>query len=158
MQVIPASELTVSNVAETVRLAVAPVFLLSGIAAFVNVCASRLSRIVDRSRKIEPLLLGSRGAEHARWLREINVIDQRMRLVSLAISLSVLSAILICAVVIMLFAGSIVRVHRHRDCAALHRLDGLDRPRLRGFPGRDPGWLARRPGAHRSPQPSGGND
>ena len=111
MQVIPASELTVSNIADTIRLAVAPVFLLSGIAAFVNVCASRLSRIVDRSRKIEPLLLGSRGAEHDRWLREINVIDQRMRLVSWAISLSVLSAILICAVVIMLFAGSIVRVH-----------------------------------------------
>ena len=111
MHVIPASELTVSNIADTIRLAVAPVFLLSGIAAFVNVCASRLSRIVDRSRKIEPLLLGSRGAEHDRWLREINVIDQRMRLVSWAISLSVLSAILICAVVIMLFAGSIVRVH-----------------------------------------------
>ena len=111
IQVIPASELSVSNVADTVRLAVAPVFLLSGIAAFVNVCASRLSRIVDRSRKVEPMLLGSRGAEHERWLRELKVIDQRMSLVSWAISLSVLAAILICAVVILLFAGSITRVH-----------------------------------------------
>ena len=111
IQVIPASELSVRNVADTVRLAVAPVFLLSGIAAFVNVCASRLSRIVDRSRKVEPMLLGSRGAEHERWLRELKVIDQRMSLVSWAISLSVLAAILICAVVILLFAGSITRVH-----------------------------------------------
>lgn len=43
--------LSVTTVAEIVRLAVAPVFLLSGIGAFLNVCASRLSRIVDRSRE-----------------------------------------------------------------------------------------------------------
>jgi hypothetical protein len=104
-------DLSVSAVADIVRIALAPVFLLSGIGAFVNVLASRLSRIVDRSRKVEPLLLDSRGPEHDRWLREIRVIDRRMSLVSWAISLSVLSAILICAVVVMLFAGSIVRVH-----------------------------------------------
>ena len=42
------ANLSVNTVAEIVRLAVAPVFLLSGIGAFLNVCASRLSRIVDR--------------------------------------------------------------------------------------------------------------
>jgi hypothetical protein len=111
MQGITPAELSVSNVADTVRLAVAPVFLLSGIAAFVNVCASRLSRIVDRSRRVEPLLLASRGAEHDRWLAEMHVLDRRMSLVSSAITLSVLSAILICAVVVLLFAGSISRIH-----------------------------------------------
>ena len=34
--------LSVNTVAETVRLALAPVFLLSGIGAFLNVLASRL--------------------------------------------------------------------------------------------------------------------
>ncbi len=63
--------LSVTTVAEIVRLAVAPVFLLSGIGAFLNVCASRLSRIVDRSREVEPLLLDSRGAEHDRWVDEL---------------------------------------------------------------------------------------
>lgn len=103
--------LTVSTVAEIVRLAVAPVFLLSGIGAFLNVCASRLSRIVDRSRDIEPRLLESRGAEHERWLGELHVLDQRMSLVSWAISLSVLSAVLICAVVVLLFSASLSRLH-----------------------------------------------
>lgn len=111
MQGITPAELSVSNVADTVRLAVAPVFLLSGIAAFVNVTTSRLSRIVDRSRKVEPLLLESRGSEHDRWLGELRVLDRRMSLVSWAISLSVLSAILICAVVVLLFAGSISQIH-----------------------------------------------
>lgn len=105
------SSLSVSTVAEIVRLAVAPVFLLSGIGAFLNVCAARLSRIVDRSRDIEPRLLESRGAEHDRWLGELHVLDRRMSLVSSAISLSVLSAVLICAVVVLLFGASLMPVH-----------------------------------------------
>ena len=103
--------LTVSTVAEVVRLAVAPVFLLSGIGAFLNVCASRLSRIVDRSREVEPRLLNSRGKEHDRWLGELRVLDRRMSLVSWAISLSVLSAVLICAVVVLLFGASLTSLH-----------------------------------------------
>jgi hypothetical protein len=105
------SALSVTTVADIVRIAVAPVFLLSGIASFVNVCTSRLSRIVDRSRDIEPLLLSSRGEEHERWLGELRIIDQRMRLVSSAITLSVLSAVLICAVVVLLFSANITSLH-----------------------------------------------
>jgi hypothetical protein len=105
------SDLSVTTVAEIVRLTVAPVFLLSGIGAFLNVCASRLSRIVDRSRDIEPKLLGSRGVEHDRWLAEMHVLDRRMNLVSWAITLSVVSAVLICLVVGLLFAASLTRTH-----------------------------------------------
>src|SRR5437763_7695658 len=100
-------DLSVTTVAEIVRLAVAPVFLLSGIGAFLNVCASRLSRIVDRSRMVEPLLLESRGAEHDRYLVEMRVLDRRMGLVGWTISLTVLSAVLICLVVSLLFAASL---------------------------------------------------
>jgi hypothetical protein len=103
--------LSVITVAEIVRLALAPVFLLSGIGAFLNVCASRLSRIVDRSRQVEPLLLESRGAEHDRWLGELHVLDRRMNLVSWATALSVLSAVLTCLVVALLFAASLTRLH-----------------------------------------------
>src|SRR6476659_6503671 len=102
-------DLSVSTVAEIVRLALAPVFLLSGIGAFLNVCASRLSRIVDRSRAVEPLLLSSRGMDHERWIRELHVLDRRMGLVGWAISLSVLSAVLICLVVALLFAARLTR-------------------------------------------------
>jgi hypothetical protein len=100
--------ISLESVAETVRLAVAPIFLLSGIGAFLNVCAARLSRIVDRSRDIEPLLLSSRGREHDRWLAELRTVDRRMNLVSLAITCAVLSAVLTCLVVILLFSGEFV--------------------------------------------------
>lgn len=98
----------ISTVGDSVRLAVAPVFLLSGIGAFLNVCASRLSRIVDRSREIEPKLLASRGIEHDRLLAELRAIDRRMSLVSTAITLSVVSAILTSLVVALLFAANMV--------------------------------------------------
>lgn len=103
--------LSVGTVADVVRIAVAPVFLLSGIASFVNVCTSRLSRIVDRSRNLEPRLLASHGDEHDRLLGELHVLDRRMKLVSWAITLSVLSAVLICTVVILLFSASLTRLH-----------------------------------------------
>jgi hypothetical protein len=104
-------DLSVTAVAEIVRLAVAPVFLLSGIGAFLNVCVSRLSRIVDRSRQIEPMLLASRGPEHGRWVDELRVLDRRMSLVSWATALSVISAVLTCLVVALLFVASLTGTH-----------------------------------------------
>jgi hypothetical protein len=103
--------LAVDTVAEIVRLALAPVFLLSGIGAFVNVLAARLSRIVDRARQIEPLLLASRGAEHDRWIGDLRTLDRRMSLISWATGLSVASAVLTCLVVILLFAATLMRTH-----------------------------------------------
>jgi hypothetical protein len=107
----PTSPTSVTTVAQIIQLAVAPVFLLAGIGAFLNVCAGRLSRIVDRARQIEPLLLASRGGEHDRWLGEIRILDRRMALVSRAIFLTVLAAVLICAVVVLLFAAGLTDAH-----------------------------------------------
>ena len=112
-------DLSVSTVAEIVRLALAPVFLLSGIGAFLNVLASRLSRIVDRSRDIEPRLLASRGAEHDRWIADLKVLDRRMSLIGWATGLSVTSAILTCLVVVLLFAANIVRTRLGTEIAWL---------------------------------------
>jgi len=114
-----APNLSVNTVAEIVRLALAPVFLLSGIGAFLNVLASRLSRIVDRSRQIEPRLLASRGAEHERWIADLRILDRRMRLISWATGLSVSSAILTCLVVVLLFGANLVRTRLGTEIAWL---------------------------------------
>ena len=111
LQSLTPPETSVMAVAQIIHLAVAPVFLLAGIGAFLNVCAGRLSRIVDRARAVEPLLLAARGNEHDRRLAEIRVLDRRMALVSWAISLSVLAAVLICLVVVLLFAASLTGAH-----------------------------------------------
>ena len=112
-------DLSVNTVAEIVRLALAPVFLLSGIGAFLNVLASRLSRIVDRSRDIEPQLLVSRGTEHDRWLDGLRILDRRMSLINWATGLSVTSAVLTCLVVVLLFAANLTRTHLGNAIAVL---------------------------------------
>ena len=103
----PNTPASAATVAQIIQLAVAPVFLFAGIGAFLNVCTGRLSRIVDRAREIEPLLLSSRGTEHDRWLNELRILDRRMVLVSRAIFLSVLAAVLTCSVVIVFKAALI---------------------------------------------------
>ena len=92
-----------AQLAQIIQLAVAPVFLLAGLGAFLNVCAGRLARIVDRIRKLEPRILDSRGEEHDRLLGEVRLLDRRSRIVSNAIFTTVLSALLISGVVILLF-------------------------------------------------------
>jgi hypothetical protein len=100
-------ETAVTTVAQVIQLAVAPVFLLAGVGAFLNVCALRLARIVDRARGIEPRLLAARGREHDRLQAELRVLDRRIGIVNGAIFSSVLSAVLICAVVVLLFSGGL---------------------------------------------------
>ena len=97
----PTVELT--HLAQIIQLAVAPVFLLAGLGAFLNACVGRLARIVDRIRKLEPRILDSRGEEHDRLIGEVRLLDRRSRIVSAAIFTTVLSALLISAVVILLF-------------------------------------------------------
>lgn len=104
---LPGAETPATQVAEIIQLAVAPVFLLAGIGAFLNVCALRLARIVDRARRIEPLLIESRGREHDRLRGEIRLLDRRIGIVNWAIFFTVLAAALICAVVVLLFAAGL---------------------------------------------------
>jgi hypothetical protein len=109
--ILPVAPDDANIVARIIGQAVAPVFLLAGIGAFLNTLTGRLARIVDRGRIIEPLLLGAQGKEHDRLVREINVVDRRMNLVSWAITSTVTSAVLVCAVVVLLFAAALVDIH-----------------------------------------------
>ncbi len=99
----PSPELT--QLALIIQLAVAPVFLLAGLGAFLNVCAGRLARIVDRARGLEPRILAARGFEHDRLVGEVRMLDRRIRVVNAAIFTSVLAALIISAVVVLLFAA-----------------------------------------------------
>jgi Protein of unknown function (DUF2721) len=100
----------ITDVAHTIQLAVAPVFLFAGIGGFLNMCAGRLARIIDRARAIEPLLLKARGAEHERYVAEIRTLDKRISVVNNCILLGVMSACLTCLVVIFLFCTQLFGV------------------------------------------------
>ncbi|MBL6751522.1 MAG: DUF2721 domain-containing protein [Nevskia sp.] len=102
----PESE-QVSTIAHVIQLAVAPVFLLSGIAALLNVLTNRLNRIVDRARGLEAELPTAAPGRAETLGASLVRLSRRARLISLGIGLCTASAILISCVVIVLFVDSV---------------------------------------------------
>ena len=92
----------ITTVAHVIQLAVAPVFLLTGIGAILNVITSRLARIVDRTR----VLNGSNERDDPAHKLEMATLSRRSRWVHWAVGLCTMSALLICIVIAALFVGS----------------------------------------------------
>lgn len=108
-----------STVAATIQVAIAPVFLLAGIGAILNVLAGRLSRIIDRTRILEGLHPRSTGPEHDRHVWELRILDKRISVINGALSLCVASAVAICVVVALLFIARLVNLHIGQAVALL---------------------------------------
>jgi hypothetical protein len=96
----------INEIAHVIQLAVAPVFLLSGVAALLGVLTNRLSRIIDRARKLEDRERAAPGGSAPELHAEMRHLSARARLINWAISLDTLCALCICALVATLFIGS----------------------------------------------------
>jgi hypothetical protein len=94
-----------AGISHVIQLAVAPVFLLTGVGAILNVMANRLSRIVDRARALELKLAGAEGDLHAELVQRLGNLSRRARMMGHAIALCVVTAVLVCGVIITLFLG-----------------------------------------------------
>ena len=92
----------ITTVAHAIQLAVAPVFLLTGIGAILNVITTRIARIVDRSRTLS----NSSTPRQPAQLEEMAMLKRRVRWVHWAVSLCTMSALFICIVIAALFIGS----------------------------------------------------
>jgi hypothetical protein len=99
----------VSAVAHVIQLAVAPVFLLSGIGAMLAVMTNRLSRVIDRARVLEGRLDAATPAHAALVRADLNVLARRAMLVGRAITLCTTTALLVCTVIAVLFLSAFVR-------------------------------------------------
>lgn len=96
----------ISAISEAIKLAVAPVFLLTGIGAILSVLATRLGRVVDRLRRVESRMARVKSEEfRASLLSETTYLWRRIKVINWAMRLSVSSALLICVVVMSLFIG-----------------------------------------------------
>ena len=103
------------DVAHSIQLAVAPVFLLSGVGVILTVLTNRLGRIIDRARLLERAIVQQPVEEQPPLERELRDLARRAHLIQIAIALSILCALLICLVIVSLFAG----VALSRDLSAL---------------------------------------
>lgn len=96
-----------TTIAHVIQLAVAPVFLLTGIAGMLGVMTNRLSRVVDRTRILEAQILEN-PLMHDTLRRELKTLFKRAVLASRSITLCTITALLVCAVVALLFVGDFV--------------------------------------------------
>lgn len=97
------SEHDVALIAHVIQLAIAPVFLLTGVGALLTVMTNRLGRIIDRARRVETgwNVLDEADREDSRM--ELRGLAQRARLAGWAINFCALAALLVCALISALF-------------------------------------------------------
>ncbi len=98
------------SLAQVIQLAVAPVFLLAGVGATLNVLAARIGRIIDRARLMEAELPKASPEVADDLHSRLKVLSKRATLINRAIALSVLCGLLVSLVVAALFVSSALQL------------------------------------------------
>lgn len=112
--------LQLGDVSHIIQLAIAPVFLLTGVGTKLAVLTSRLARIIDRSRVVEDLLQAPGEAGLKPGLQEeLHELYERSHLINRAITLSTTCGLLICLVIATLFSGDATGLNLDKLVAAL---------------------------------------
>ncbi len=105
----------INDIGHVIQLAIAPVFLLTGVGTMLMVLTSRLARVIDRSRTLEDRL----DTNHSdRDMDELDVLYRRSTLINVAITLATTCGFLVCLVIAMLFASDISNVTLDKAIAA----------------------------------------
>ena len=106
----------ITDIGHVIQLAIAPVFLLTGVCTMLMVLTNRLARIIDRVRVLEDRL----DVGHNDLLMdELDILYKRWRLINVAIALSTACGLLICIVIGLLFLGDTTNLPLDRHIAAL---------------------------------------
>ena len=98
----------IAAIGEVVRLAVAPVFLLSGVGVVLTMLTSRLARVVDRARSLESRESRTLDGDLHELHGTLLTLALRSRLLGNAIALCTICALLVSMVVVSLFLGALL--------------------------------------------------
>ena len=102
------ADFQISTVAQVIQLAVAPVFLLSGVGIMLTVLTGRLARVVERARDVEAAARSAAPIDYPAYQQQLHVLGRRARLMNRAITLCTVCALLVASVVVTLFVGAFV--------------------------------------------------
>ena len=100
------ADAALSELAQSIQLAITHIFLLSGVAVFLGVLNNRLARVIDRTRVLE----ARRDAPEETDQTELTVLFDRRYWINLAVTLCTFCALLVCLVVAAMFFGAVVHV------------------------------------------------
>jgi Protein of unknown function (DUF2721) len=103
---------SMQGIGEVIRLAVAPVFLISGVGTMLALFSNRLARAIDRSMEFQRL--SAAATNEPQRLNDLRVrldaLARRARLLSSAITLATICGLLVSVVVVLLFVGEALHV------------------------------------------------
>ena len=98
----------VSTIAHVIELAIAPVFLITGIGALLAVMSNRLARIIDRARQIETKWHDLDVIQIADAKTEFASLSKRAKLASYAINFCAFAALTVCLLIATLFVDAFI--------------------------------------------------
>ena len=97
----------VPDISHVIQLAVAPVFLLSGVGVTTGMLTNRLARIVDRARALEAR---PHDPADTRTHADLVALSSRAKLVNRALTLCTVCAIMVSLVIVTLFVSPMIEV------------------------------------------------
>lgn len=109
----------IADITHVIQLAVAPVFLLTGIGAIITVMTNRLARAVDRARHLQEARHTANADEREHLTREFDVVGRRIRLAHRGIAFAVFSELCVCLLVALAFIGAAAGIDLAPGVAAL---------------------------------------
>ncbi len=104
---------SVAGLSKAIQLSVAPVFLFTGVTGLLSLFSSRLARIIDRTRVLQEALAKSRAKqdpdpEDGDRLEQVLAVQRRRTfLINRAILAVTVTALLVAAVVAVLFISAV---------------------------------------------------
>ncbi|CAN5389634.1 DUF2721 domain-containing protein [soil metagenome] len=111
-------EIQLGDVGKTIQLAIAPVFLLTGVCTNLIVLTNRLARIIDRSRSLEESYHTVSEQVQLERRAELESLYIRAHLINRAVTLSTSCALLVCLVIASLFVGDALHLTLAKVIAA----------------------------------------
>jgi hypothetical protein len=95
------------TIAHVIQVALAPVFLLSGIATLLNVFSTRLARVADRVEAVAKALDGADAAQAKALSAQLVHLHRRSLALDVAVVLGAIGGAATCGAVLALFVGAL---------------------------------------------------
>lgn len=112
-------EIQLGDISHIIQLAIAPVFLLTGVGTMLMVLTNRLARIIDRSRVLEDRLHDVNIPEEPAYVEELETLYRRSHLINGAVTLSTACGLFVCLVIAALFVGDALNIGLAKLIASL---------------------------------------
>ena len=102
--------MNIGDVAHAIQLALAPAFLLTGLAGLLTVMTGRLARIIDRARSLSEHPIPQEIRQGNAFKVEFQNLERRRYLASAAITSCTFACLLVCMVIAALFIEVLLEI------------------------------------------------